>query len=120
MLRHIGKCAITVVVIEMAGGGLVLTRNNRRTIRQVNVRPAIVVVVEDHCTVTRGLDDEFLVGIVSIRVECIDSCCGSYVLKMNFARSDLGDVPNGLIGTRCKVCGQQKKSGKQATSKSIH
>src|SRR4029077_16998028 len=56
---HIGKGAVMVIVVEMSGGSLILGESfDGGTVRQENVGPAIVVIVENHSAVARGFDDE--------------------------------------------------------------
>src|SRR5258708_26746698 len=56
----VGKRPVMVVVIEVCGRGFVFGEAFKcRAVGKVNVRPSVVVVIENDGSVTGGLDDEF-------------------------------------------------------------
>ena len=78
--RHIRESAVVIVVIEMIRGACAGRKSfESSTIHDENIRPAIVVVIEDRDSRSRRLNDEFL---------------GIHASKNNFHRetSLFGDV----------------------------
>src|SRR5262249_10145935 len=60
-ISHIGKCSIMIVVIERAARLLVLERHlYRGGVREVEVRPAIAVIIDDQHTSAHRFHDVFL------------------------------------------------------------
>ena len=88
---HIGKSSVVVVVIEMRSGCLVVWEAlDGGAIGKVDVRPTVVVIVENDGAVPGGFDDEFFVGIVAVDVERSKSCLSGDVFEVNRARLHRG------------------------------
>ena len=89
MRCDIGKRPVMVVVIKVWGRSFVLGKSfNRRAVGKVNVRPSVVVVIENDGAVTGGLDDEFFMSVAAVYVEGAQAGLLCDVLEMNFARLD--------------------------------
>ena len=59
--RHIGKSSIVIISVQMIGRGLSPGKSfEGRAIHQKNIRPAIIVIIEDCRTRSGSLDDVFL------------------------------------------------------------
>ena len=62
--------AVVIIVVEMRGRRLIWREpGDGRAVGQKNVRPAVVVVIENHGAVAGRLDDEFLVRVSAVDVE---------------------------------------------------
>ena len=59
--RHIGESSIVIISVQMIGRGLSPGKSfEGRAIHQKNIRPAIIVIIEDCRTRSGSLDDVFL------------------------------------------------------------
>src|SRR6202158_5385644 len=103
MRCYIGKRPVMVVVIEVPCRGLVFGESLYvGTVGKENVRPSVVVVIENDGAVTSGLDDEFFVSVAAVYVERAQSRLPANVLEVNFARFDFRH--RRLCGLRCLGC----------------
>jgi hypothetical protein len=60
-LGHVGKCAITIVVIEsVAKGRIGIQEITLAAVDQIEVHPAVVVVVDESTTSSHGLREVHL------------------------------------------------------------
>ena len=80
---YIGKRAIVVVVKKMAGGMLrfLILRGQQVSVHDENIRPTVVVVIEDSHATSRGLDNVSLGFCPSIGVEHSNACLPGKILK---------------------------------------
>jgi hypothetical protein len=88
--RHIGKRAV-VIVVEQGGVRrrlLAVQRIERRTVEQVDIQPAIVVVVDQPHARAVGVDDQSLVRCAHRMVPAGKSCGLGPILEDNRAGVD--------------------------------
>jgi len=74
-----------IVVIEMTHRGFVFRKPfDRRTVRQENIRPTIIVIIENDGAVARGFDNVFLPHITAVSIECHQTSLAGNILKMDW------------------------------------
>ena len=99
-----------VVVIQVTGGCFIVGETlHRRTVRKVNVRPSVIVVIENKGAVAGGFDDEFFVLIPTVNVECRQSHLSGDVLEMNLTWLDSGRLRLGGLGSLRDQRGRQQE-----------
>src|SRR5208282_35588 len=74
-VRHVRECAVVIVVQQHRAGRrfFTLQRAKRRSVQQVNIEPAIVVVVEQRDARSRSFDDRLLLRRSGAMVEFIEA-----------------------------------------------
>ncbi len=82
--RHVGECSIVIVVVEMIGRRL-LSRQwiKRGSIHHKNIRPSVVVVIEDGYPRASRLKNEFLRIHSAKRVRRAQACFRGFVYEVS-------------------------------------
>jgi hypothetical protein len=63
LVRHVGEGSIVIVVVKSAAGLLSAERHGYAgSVGEINIRPAIAVIIDQRNTTAHGLHNIFLVG----------------------------------------------------------
>src|SRR5258708_25960707 len=67
---YVCKRAVRIVVIKGPSRLLTVGESfHSRAVRQKNIRPAIVVIIEDNCTVAGAFDNELFMFVATVRIQ---------------------------------------------------
>ena len=95
LFGDIGECAVAIIVIKGAGSFLALQSHlDAGSVGEINVRPAIAVVVDNNHSTAHGFDDVFFRGIGSV-LEGNSGFCGDVFQLRNRAAAALGGLCTG-------------------------
>src|ERR1700719_1001069 len=89
LCSYIRKRSVLIVVIKMASRPLTLRKSfYSGTVRQKNIRPSIIVIVENNCTVAGAFDNELFMFVTTVSIEGGQPNLFCNIFEMDDARLD--------------------------------